>query len=75
MDEKEIRLVLKGKDVEKFNIIKTWYNEKMDTGVFRTLLTEKYQEIKKIKLLGKANIEDIQNKHSEKIETIQEESI
>ena len=67
MSEKEIRLVLKGKDVEKFNVIKTWYNETMDTSVFRTLLTEKYQEIKKIKLLGKANTNDIQNKPLERI--------
>lgn len=67
MNEKEIRLVLKGKDVEKFNVIKTWYNEKMDTSVLRTLLTEKYQEIKKIKLLGNVNINDIQNKPLEKI--------
>jgi len=71
LNEKEIRLVLKGKDVEKFNVIKTWYNEKMDTSVLRTLLTEKYQEIKKIKLLGKSNINDIQNKPLEK--TVQEE--
>ena len=61
MSEKEIRLVLKDKDVEKFNMIKIWYNEKMDTSVLRTLLTEKYQEIKKIKLLGNIQDENIQN--------------
>ena len=72
MSEKEIRLVLKGKDVEKFNIIKTWYNEKMDTAVFRTLLTEKYQEIKKIKLLGKTNTNNI---HHSPPTNISEESI
>ena len=62
MSEKEIRLVLKDKDVEKFNMIKVWYNEKMDTSVFRTLLTEKYQEIKKIKLLGNLPDDDVRNR-------------
>jgi len=67
LSEKEIRLVLKGKGLEKFDVIKTWYNEKMDTSVLRTLLTEKYQEIKKILLVGKANTNDIQNKPLGKI--------
>jgi len=62
LSEKEIRLVLKDKDVEKFNMIKVWYNEKMDTSVFRTLLTEKYQEIKKIKLLGNLPDDDVRNR-------------
>ena len=62
MSEKEIRLVLKDKDVEKFNMIKIWYNEKMDTSVLRTLLTEKYQEIKKIKLLGSLPDDDVRNR-------------
>lgn len=73
MNEKEIRLVLKGKDVEKFNVIKMWYNEKMDTSVLRTLLTEKYQEIKKIKILGKPNASKPNS--IEKIEAVPEESI
>jgi len=50
---KEIRLILNKKEAENFEIVKGWYNEKTDTGVVRNLIKDKYQEIKKIQLLGK----------------------
>jgi len=68
---KEIRLILQGKDEENFASIKKWLNERKDTGVLRTLLTEKYQEIKRIQLLGKSKNPTPQNQ----IKIVQEESI
>jgi len=53
---KEIRLILNGKEAENFEIVKGWYNEKTDTGVIRNLIKDKYQEVKKIKLLGKEHL-------------------
>jgi hypothetical protein len=48
-EEIEIRFHLQGVDSEKFKEVKDWLKQKTNTGVFRSLLDEKYQEIKKIK--------------------------
>lgn len=69
---KEIRLILQGKDEENFASIKKWLNEKKDTRVLRTLLTEKYQEIKRIQFLGRSKKPTTQD---QSIETVQEEPL
>ena len=49
----EIRIIFEGEDEEKFTIVKDWLKEKTNTGVIRNLINEKYQEIKRLHLLGK----------------------
>lgn len=53
MSSVEIRFVLEGVDAEKFKEVKEWLKQRTNTGVFRALLDEKYQEIKKLQFNSK----------------------
>ena len=58
----EIRILLKGSgDIEKFNIVKEWYKTDGNAKVFRLLLNDKYQEIKKLKLQSPLREEEIES--------------